>query len=201
MKTIVTGGAGFIGSHLIDKLLAEGHQVLAIDNFVSGQKSNIEHNFSNSNFCLVEADVADFDKIAEYFKSVDWVFHLAALADIVPSIERPLDYHHSNVAGTVSCLEAARKAGVKRFIYAASSSCYGIPDQYPTNEEAEIRPMYPYAFTKYIGERYLLHWQQVYGLPCVALRFFNEFSKSIRVHRTDFRLFISWILIRNPIAT
>ncbi|MEK7769660.1 MAG: NAD-dependent epimerase/dehydratase family protein, partial [candidate division NC10 bacterium] len=110
----------------------------------------------------------------------DWVFHLAALADIVPSIERPLDYHRANVNGTAAVLEAARRSGVTRFLYAASSSCYGIPDRYPTPEEAPMRPQYPYALTKLLGEQCVLHWGRVYGLPVVSLRLFNVYGRRSR---------------------
>ena len=108
------------------------------------------------------------DELDAYFEGVEWVFHLAGLADIVPSIQRPIDYHRSTVDGTVRVLEASRKAGVKRFIYAASSSCYGIPDVFPTPETAPARPQYPYALTKYVGEQYAMHWGQVYKLPVVS---------------------------------
>jgi UDP-glucose 4-epimerase len=115
---------------------------------------------------------------------VDWVFHVAALADIVPSIQRPDLYFHSNVDGTFSVLEAAKMAAVKRLIYAASSSCYGIPDRYPTPETAEIRTEYPYALTKYLGEQSVMHWGKVYKLPVVALRFFNVYGPRSRTSGT-----------------
>ena len=118
------------------------------------------------------------------FQDIDWVFHLAALADIVPSIQMPMQYHRSNVDGTFAVLEASRAAGVKRFVYAASSSCYGIPDQYPTPETAEARPQYPYALTKYVGEQYVMHWAQVYKLPCVSLRLFNVYGPRSRTSGT-----------------
>ena len=107
MKTIVTGGAGFIGSHLVDLLLAEGHEVLVLDNFSTGRPQNLAHQKDNPNLKLIEADIADYSLTEPYFQGIDWVFHLAALADIVPSIQRPADYHHSNVDGTLSVLEAA----------------------------------------------------------------------------------------------
>lgn len=184
MKTLVTGGGGFIGSHLVDRLLADGHEVTVLDNFSTGRPQNLAHQQDNPRLRVVQADVADYEAIRSCFVGVDWVFHLAALADIVPSIQRPLDYHHANVDGTVSVLEAARQAGVRRFIYAASSSCYGIPDAYPTPETAPIRPQYPYALTKYLGELAALHWQQVYGLPVVSLRFFNVYGPRSRTSGT-----------------
>ena len=183
-KALVTGGAGFIGSHLVERLIADGHEVVAIDNFYCGSRANLESVRDNPKFSLHEADVADFKAIAPLFEGVDWVFHMAAMADIVPSIQQPVPYHSANVDGTVSVLEAARAAGVKRLVYTASSSCYGIPDNYPTREDAEIRPMYPYALTKNIGEQYALHWEKTYGLPTVCLRLFNVYGPRARTSGT-----------------
>ena len=134
-KILVTGGAGFIGSHLVDRLLRDKHKVLVLDNFSTGRLDNLKQHKGNKNLVIRKIDIGG-KELHKYFKDIDWVFHLAALADIVPSIVRPLDYHHSNVDGTVNVLEGSRKAKVIRFIYAASSSCYGIPDVYPTPEEA-----------------------------------------------------------------
>ena len=110
------------------------------------------------------------------FNDVDWVFHLASLADIVPSIENPKNYFSSNVNGTLNVLQACRKNKPKKFIYAASSSCYGIPKEYPTSEKAIINPQYPYALTKYLGEQLVLHWNKVYNLQTVSLRLFNVYG-------------------------
>lgn len=184
MRCIVTGGAGFIGSHLVDRLLADGHQVLVFDNFATGRPENLAHLRHAVGLSVAQVDVADFAAIQGLFEGVDWVFHLAALADIVPSIQRPLDYHRANVDGTVNVLEAARLAGVKRFVYAASSSCYGIPDVYPTPETAPVRPQYPYALSKYLGEEMVRHWAQVYHLPAVSLRFFNVYGPRARTSGT-----------------
>lgn len=184
LKTIVTGGAGFIGSHIVDRLLADGHQVIAIDNFSTGRPENLSHLKDNPNFSIIKADISDQDSIVTYFKGVDWVFHIAALADIVPSIQRPNDYFRSNVDGVFSVLEASRQMKVKRFIYTASSSCYGIPDIYPTPETAEIRTEYPYALTKYLGEQLVLHWGKVYKLPVISLRFFNVYGPRSRTSGT-----------------
>lgn len=183
-KTIVTGGAGFIGSHLVDRLLEEGHLVTVIDNFSTGRADNLVHQKNNKNLVVVRADISELDRIKPYFKDIDIVFHLAALADIVPSIVNPIDYYKSNVTGTMCVLEASRLLGVKRLVYTASSSCYGIPDIYPTPESAPIRPQYPYALTKYLGEHIALHWGQVYGLPVVSLRLFNVFGPRSRTSGT-----------------
>jgi len=200
-KCLVTGGAGFIGSHLVDRLLADGLEVVVLDNLSTGRPQNLVHHQNAQGLTVHRIDVADHEQIAPLFRRVDWVFHLAALANIVPSIQRPLDYHHANVDGTVSVLEAARQAGVKRFVYAASSSCYGIPDVYPTPETAPIRPQYPYALTKYLGEQAALHWHQVYDLPVVSLRFFNVYGPRSRTSGTYgavFGIFLAQKLAGKP---
>jgi len=201
MRTIVTGGAGFIGSHLVNWLLADGHEVVVLDNFSSGCWQNLAHRQDTAHLQIIEADVADHATIRPTFDGVDWVFHMAALADIVPSIQRPLEYHHANVDGTVSVLEAARQAGVKRFVYAASSSCYGIPNVDPTPETATIRPQYPYALTKYLGEQTALHWCQVYGLPVVSIRLFNVYgprSRTSGAYGAVFGVFLAQKLAGQP---
>jgi UDP-glucose 4-epimerase len=200
-KIIVTGGAGFIGSHLVDACIARGYSVTAIDNLSVGRKENLEKHFGSAAFRFFEADVADYEKIEPLFEGVDWVFHLAARADIVPSIQMPMVYHRSNVDGTAAVLEASRLAKVKRFIYAASSSCYGIPDVYPTPETAQIRPEYPYALTKYLGECLVLHWAKVYSMPALSLRFFNVFGPRARTSGTYgavFGVFLSQKIHNKP---
>ena len=183
MNVLVTGGAGFIGSHLVDLLLDQGHTVTVLDDFSTGRPENLSHVASHSRLRVQRVDVA-VDPLTDWFREVDWVFHLAALADIVPSIERPREYHRANVDGTVAVVEAARLSGVKRFIYAASSSCYGIPDEIPTSESAVIRPQYPYALTKVLGENIVMHWGQVYRLPVVSLRLFNVYGPRSRTSGT-----------------
>ena len=167
-NVLVTGGAGFIGSHLVDKLLEHGHRVIVLDNFSTGRPQNLSHIKGNINFTLKKADVSDLEAIKEYFKGIDWVFHMAALADIVPSITNPSEYHRSNVDGTFSVLEASRASGVKRFVYTASSSCYGLPDAIPTPEDSPIKPEYPYALTKYVGECYAINWKK--SINCLLYR-------------------------------
>ncbi len=182
MKCLVTGGCGFIGSHLVDALLEAGHQVTVLDNMSTGRRSNLEH--LGDIVRIVECDISKPGEWVREFAGCDWVFQLAALADIVPSIQQPEAYFKSNVDGTFYVLQAARAAGVKRFIYSASSSCYGIPDSYPTPESAEMRPQYPYALTKRLGEELVLHWAQVYKLPALSLRFFNVYGTRSRTSGT-----------------
>lgn len=180
----VTGGCGFIGSHIVDALLAEGVRVVCIDNLSRGKVENVARHKKDSNFTFLKCDVRDYGSIEKALIGMDWVIHMAALADIVPSIENPLEYHSVNVDGTINVLEASRRNGVKKVIYAASSSCYGIPEVYPTPETARISPRYPYAFTKYIGEQYLFHWHQVYGISSVSLRIFNAYGPRVRSSST-----------------
>jgi len=183
MNSLVTGGAGFIGSHLVEELLTNGHHVRLFDNFSTGRLENIEH-IQSAQLEIVKCDITDDVKVQQSMRDIDYVFHLAALADIVPSIGQPLKYHHSNVNGTVSMLIASQEAKVKKFIYAASSSCYGLITELPTSESAAISPEYPYALTKYIGEEYALHWHKVYGLPVNSLRLFNVYGPRSRTSGT-----------------
>ncbi len=184
MKSLVTGGCGFIGSHIVDKLLKEGHEVIVLDNFSTGRKSNLDHQSNNSNLEIFNEDIRDKKAIEKYFVDVDYVYHIAALADIVPSIQKPEEYYSTNVLGTFNVVQCAKEANIKKLVYAASSSCYGIPDNYPTNEKSEIRPQYPYALTKYIGEETVMHWGQVYDLPVVSLRLFNVYGERSRTNST-----------------
>ena len=198
-KTLVTGGAGFIGSHLVDKLLEEGHEVIVLDNLITGNKNNLSHIKDRISFFNV--DITNFEEILPLCDKVDWVFHLAGLADIVPSIENPLKYYNSNVNGTISLLEASRIQKIKKFIYAASSSCYGIPIEYPTNENSKISPMYPYALTKFQGEQAVLHWNKVYGLNAISLRLFNVYgprSRTSGAYGAVFGVFLAQKLSNKP---
>lgn len=173
-QALVTGGCGFIGSHLLELLVAQGHKVRVLDNLSTGRIENIKN--LNASIELIEADINNQALLTKAMDGIDWVFHLAALADIVPSIQCPEAYYRANVEGTFCILEAARKAKIKRFVYTASSSCYGIPDDYPTSENAPSRPQYPYALTKMLGEQMVMHWAQVYGLPALSLRLFNVYG-------------------------
>ena len=199
MKSIVTGGAGFIGSHLVDELLDIGHEVVVLDNFSTGRQENLRH--VSSKIKLVECDLSVKGDWIKEFNGVDWVFHLASLADIVPSIQNPESYFRSNVDATFYVLEASRHANIKRFIYSASSSCYGIPDRYPTPEESDIKPQYPYALAKRMGEELVEHWAQLYNLPAISLRFFNVYGTRSRTSGTYgavFGVFLAQKLANKP---
>ena len=199
MKCLVTGGAGFIGSHLVEKLLKNGHSVSVIDNFSTGRKSNLDH--LKGRIKLYKKNIAvkgDWEKI---FKNIDVVFHLAALADIVPSIQEPKKYFEANVVGTYNVLACCRKYKIKKIIYSASSSCYGIPKKYPTDENAKIDPQYPYALTKRMGEELVMHWSKLYRLNAISLRFFNVYGTRSRTSGTYgamFGVFLAQKLAKRP---
>lgn len=201
MRALITGGAGFIGSHLTELLLAQGEEVLVIDNLSSGRMDNLTHIENHPGYSFHEIDIRDRFRLEPLFEGVDWVFHLAGLADIVPSIENPRAYFEVNVDGTFNVLEAARKYRCKRFIYAASSSCYGIPYLYPTPETAPASPQYPYALTKYLGEQLVMHWCQVYGVEAISLRLFNVYgprSRTCGTYGAVFGVFLAQKLHGKP---
>ena len=201
LHTLVTGGAGFIGSHLVERLLADGHRVTVVDNFATGRLENLAGFRDHPGLAIERLDVADFQALCPLMAGKDWVFHLAGLADIVPSIERPRDYHAANVDGTLSVVEAARLGGVGRLLYAASSTCYGLPDTVPTPETAPIRPMFPYALTKYMAEEYVLNWHKIYKVPVVSLRLFNVYgprSRTTGTYGAVFGVFLAQKLAGKP---
>ncbi|TAM45957.1 MAG: SDR family oxidoreductase [Gammaproteobacteria bacterium] len=201
MKALVTGGAGFIGSHLCELLLAKGHEVVALDSLACGRLANLRDFERKPGFRFVQADIREPEAMRPAFTGVDWVFHLAGLADIVPSIEQPAQYFATNVTGTFNVLECARAAGAKRVVYAASSSSYGIPDAYPTPESADIHPQYPYALTKYMGEELVLHWARTYKLPALSLRLFNVYgprSRTTGAYGAVFGVFLAQKLNGKP---
>lgn len=203
MKVIITGGAGFIGSNLADFLIDLGHEVIVIDNLSVGRIENISQHKDNEKFKFLKADITQYHEIKAEFEGVDWVFHLAAMADIVPSIENPQDYYNSNVTGTFNVLQACRKYQIKKIIYSASSSCYGIPDKYPTDEKSEIRTEYPYALTKNLGEQLVMHWCKLYKLPAISLRFFNVYGPRARTSGTYgavFGVFLAQRLANKPLT-
>jgi UDP-glucose 4-epimerase len=176
---VVTGGAGFIGSHMVDLLLDRGFAVRVIDNLVGGRAENLSHHGNNSDLAFEQRDIRSFAPGDKVFTGVHYVFHFAGIGDIVPSIESPLEYLSANVQGTAHMLECARHAGVKKFVYAASSSCYGLASV-PTREDHPIAPQYPYALSKYQGEQATFHWHKVYKLPVNSIRIFNAYGTRSR---------------------
>lgn len=176
---VVTGGAGFIGSHMVDNLLANGYRVRAVDNLISGRESNLSHLAGNADISFERADIRDLKPGCALFADARCVIHFAGIGDIVPSIERPLEYMSTNVQGTANVLECARAAGVQKLVYAASSSCYGLAAT-PTREDHPIRPEYPYALSKYMGEQTAFHWHKVYKLPVNSIRIFNAYGTRVR---------------------
>lgn len=176
---LVTGGAGFIGSHMVDLLVDRGFAVRVLDNLTGGRESNLAHHKGKSDVVLDTRDLRELSPTDSLFSDVEYVFHFAGKGDIVPSIEMPVDYMSVNVMGTVHALEAARHAKVKKFIYAASSSCYGLAKT-PTKEDHPIKPEYPYALSKYLGEDTVLHWGRVYKLPVNSIRMFNIYGPRVK---------------------
>ncbi len=176
---VVTGGAGFIGSHMVDVLVEQGFSVRAIDNLVGGREENLAHHRNNPDVALEKRDIRGFAPDDALFRGAKYVIHFAGIGDIVPSIERPMEYMSANVQGTVHMLECARHAGVGKFVYAASSSCYGLAGV-PTREDHPIDTCYPYALSKYQGEQAAFHWHQVYKLPVNSIRIFNAYGTRSR---------------------
>ena len=200
MRALVTGGAGFIGSSLCEYLLKKNFKVIVIDNLKSGNINNLKN--IKKNIVFIKVDISHKEKLQDkYFRDIDVIFHMAALADIVPSINNPEDYYKSNVQGTLNLLEKARKHKVKKFIYAASSSCYGLPKKLPVLEKAIISPQYPYALTKYLGEQLVLHWAKVYKMKNISLRFFNVYGPRSRTNTNYgamFGVFLSQKIKQKP---
>ena len=198
---VVTGGAGFIGSHMVDLLLERGYWVRAVDDLSAGRLDNLQQHRGDASFSFHASDLAAVDSRDPVFQDVDYVFHFAGIGDIVPSIERPLDYVQANVLGTARTLEAARQSGVRKFVYAASSSCYGLATELPTTEHAGISLQYPYALSKYLAEQEVIHWGTVYGLPVVSLRIFNAYgprSRTTGAYGAVFGVFLAQKLAQKP---
>lgn len=199
---VVTGGAGFIGSHMVDLLVEKGYQVAVIDNLVGGRWENLAQHQGNPDVSLHEVDIRDLKPNSPIFVGAELVFHFAGIGDIVPSIEKPWEYMSVNVMGTVSVLECARAAGVRKLVYAASSSCYGLA-QTPTAEDHPVDPKYPYALSKYQGEQAAFHWHKVYGLPVNAIRIFNAYgtrSRTSGAYGAVFGVFLRQKLAGKPLT-
>lgn len=197
---VVTGGAGFIGSHMVDLLIAEGYRVHVIDNLTGGRIQNLDQHRDNPNLAVEVRDIRELEAGDPLFKDAEYVFHFAGIGDLVPSIEQPVDYVSTNSMGTVRVLEAARRAQVRKFVYAASSTCYGFAGV-PTREDAPISPQYPYALSKYMGEEAVLHWGKVYKLPVISLRIFNAYgtrSRTSGAYGAVFGVFLAQKLAGKP---
>ena len=175
MKCLVTGGCGFVGSNLVDKLISDGHQVIIIDNLSTGNKENL-----NSEAEFYEKDISTMNDFS-MFKDVDVVFHTAALARVQPSIENPIKYNEVNIKGTLNMLKASVDYGIKRFVYSASSSALGDTDKLPQMESDPPDPISPYAVQKLVGEIYCRMYSQVYGLQTVSLRYFNVYGERMNL--------------------
>ena len=175
-RVLVTGGAGFIGSHLVDGLMSRGFDVVVLDDLSSGRRDNLSVHSGKPNFCLVEGDVKDKADVEKALEGVNVVFHLAAIVSVDFSVKNPLLVNEVNVDGTLNVLRQSLKAGVKRFVYASSCAVYGEPVNLPINEEQPTKPMSPYGVTKLAAEHYCRVFYGVYGLETVCLRFFNVYG-------------------------
>ncbi len=176
-KVLITGGAGFIGSNLCEKLLELNSQVVCLDNFATGRRENLSAFKSNPNFTLIEGDIRNIEECKKAVNGVDYVLHEAALGSVPRSINDPITSNEVNISGFLNMLVAARDAGVKRFVYAASSSTYGDSEALPKVEDKIGKPLSPYAITKYVNELYADIFHQTYGIDTIGLRYFNVFGR------------------------
>ncbi|HTO14689.1 MAG TPA: SDR family oxidoreductase [Edaphocola sp.] len=177
MKILITGGAGFIGSNLTEYFLNKGYKVVCLDNFSTGHRHNIEPFLKNPNYTLIEGDIRSLDTCKQAVQEVDYVLHEAALGSVPRSINDPITSNDVNVSGFLNMLVASRDKGVKRFVYAASSSTYGDSASLPKIEEVIGKPLSPYAITKYVNELYADVFSRTYGIECIGLRYFNVFGR------------------------
>jgi len=201
MKAIVTGGAGFIGSHIVELLVKKNYSVIVLDNFVTGRIDNLKK--VSNKIKIINANIEDYNKIEKHFKNCKYVFHLAGLADVVPSIEQPEKYFDTNVKGTLNILRASKKYNIRKVVYAASASCYGMVKTFPTNEKTKISTEYPYALTKYLGEELISHWSKIFKLPTIALRLFNVYgvrSRTTGAYGAMFGVFLAQLINNKPLT-
>ena len=176
-KILVTGGAGFIGSNLCEELLSLGNKVVCLDNFATGKRENLEKLLKDTNFTLLEGDIRKLEDCLKASKDVDYVLHQAAIGSVPRSIKDPITSNDVNISGFLNMLVAARDNGVKRFVYAASSSTYGDSESMPKFEDIIGKPLSPYAITKYVNELYADIFSTTYGLETIGLRYFNVFGR------------------------
>lgn len=176
-KILITGGAGFIGTNLCEYFLNKGHQIVCLDNFATGHRHNVAPFLENPNFKLIEGDIRNLEDCTSAVQGVDYVLHQAALGSVPRSLKDPITSNDVNVSGFLNMLVAARDAGVKRFVYAASSSTYGDSESLPKVEDIIGKPLSPYAITKYVNELYADIFSKTYGLETIGLRYFNVFGR------------------------
>ena len=180
--SLVTGCAGFIGSHMCDLLLQKKHKVIGIDNFISGKKKNLRYAFKNSNFTFFKGDLKNINIILKKVRKLDYVFHFAGHCELIPSIENPFEYFQNNALNTARLIDCIKNNfHLKKFIYAASSSCYGIQNN-KTNENEKIKIEHPYAFSKFTGEQICMHWSKIYKIPTISIRIFNAYGPRSRTN-------------------
>ena len=202
--SLVTGCAGFIGSHMVDYLLNKGHFVYGIDNLTSGKRININHNLKKKKFKFFNRDLKYFKNISNNIKKIDYIFHFAGNGELIPSIEKPFIYFKNNAMNSALLIETVRekKYKIKKFIYAASSTCYGLSD-IKTSENAKINIQHPYAFSKYVGEQAILHWGKVYKIPTISIRIFNAYgprSRTTNVYGAVIGVFIKQLISNKPLT-
>jgi UDP-glucose 4-epimerase len=201
-RVLITGGAGFIGSHTVDSFLKKDFNVRVIDNLVGGNLKNIEHLKNNKNFQFEKQDILKLDKVRKFISECEYVVHFAGIGDIVPSIKYPKKYFENNVLGTVKLLDILNPKKIKKFVYAASSSCYGKAKT-PTDENHLINPLYPYALSKYQGEQIALHWHKVYKFPVNSIRIFNAYgtrSRTTGAYGAVFGVFLKQLIAKQPLT-
>ena len=201
-RVLITGGAGFIGSHTVDNFLKKGFKVRVIDNLVGGNLKNIEHLKNNRDFQFEKKDILNLDKIKKFVNECEYAVHFAGIGDIVPSIKYPKKYFENNVLGTVKVLDCLNPSKIKKFVYAASSSCYGKAKT-PTDENHLIDPLYPYALSKYQGEQVALHWYKVYKFPINSIRIFNAYgtrSRTTGAYGAVFGVFLKQLIAKKPLT-
>ena len=200
---LVTGGAGFIGSHVAARLLADGHRVRVLDNFSTGSRANLDHGAAHAaHLDVVEGDIRDLGTVEAASRGVDVVFHQAAMRSVPRSVKDPLGANDNNVTGTLNVLEAARRAGARRVVYASSSSVYGDRPDLPKREDQTPAPISPYAVSKAAGEQYAAVWSRLYGVETVGLRYFNVFGPKqdpASEYAAVIPRFILWALQRAPL--
>ncbi len=177
--SLVTGGAGFIGSHTVDNLIENNYEVRVIDNLLNSNLNNLQKHNNDSNLKFENLDINKVTGNEKIFNDVDYVFHFAGIGDIVPSIENPKDYFKTNLNGTINILEGVRNKNIIKLVYAASSSCYGLANT-PTDEFHKINTEYPYALSKYLGEQATFHWGKVYKLNVNSIRIFNAYGRRVK---------------------